>query len=89
MGLPQWNVLPPSRVRRTIMRMDPRYTSQRRTRDTQVMYAVRYEDGRSAYIRVSPEAAQHGTMVVMDIARERQEASEIPEGTITSVKQVR
>ena len=53
------------------------------------MYAVRYEDGRSAYIRVSPEAAQHGTMVVMDIARERQEASEIPEGTITSVKQVR
>ena len=71
------------------MRMDPRHTSQRRTRDTQVMYAVRYEDGRSAYIRVSPEAAQHGTMVVLDIARERQEAREIPEGTITSVKQVR
>ncbi len=71
------------------MRMDPRYTSQRRTRDTQVMYAVRYEDGRSAYIRVSSEAARHGNMVVMDIACERQDASEIPEGTITSVKQVR
>ena len=71
------------------MRMDPRYTSQRRTRDTHVMYAVRYEDGRSAYIRVSSEAARHGNMVVLDIARERQDASEIPAGTITSVKQVR
>jgi hypothetical protein len=62
---------------------------QRRKADTQVMFAVRYEDGRTAYIRVSPEAATHGNKVVLDIARERQQAGEIPEGTITSVKQVR
>jgi hypothetical protein len=53
------------------------------------MYAVRYEDGRSAYIRVNSEAARHGNMVVLDIARERQGAGETPAGTITSVKQVR
>ena len=53
------------------------------------MFAVHYEDGRTAYMRVSPEAARHGNMVVMDVARERQEAGEIPDGTIVSVKQVR
>ena len=57
--------------------------------DPKVMFAVHYEDGRTAYMRVSPEAARHGTMVVMDIARERQEAGEIPSGTIARVKQVR
>ena len=60
-----------------------------RTRDTKVMVAVHYSDGRSAYIRVSPETARHGSLVVLDVARERQEAGEIPDGTIVSVKQVR
>ena len=57
--------------------------------DTKVMFAVRYEDGRSAYIRVSPEAARYGPMVVMSIAREQQKAGDIPDGTIVSVQQVR
>ena len=56
--------------------------------DTKVMFAVRYEDGRPAYIRVSPEAARYGHMVVMSIAREQQKAGEIPDGMIASVKQV-
>ena len=30
-----------------------------RTRDTKVMVAVTYGDGRSAYIRVDPETARH------------------------------
>ena len=82
--------LRPSRVRRTIVRMarSP-HSFQRRRPDTQVMFAVRYEDGRTAYIRVDPETARHGNLVVMDVARERQEVGELPEGTITSVKQVR
>ena len=66
-----------------------RDTFRPRTRDTKVMFAVTYGDGRSAYIRVDPETARHGNLVVMDIARERQEAGEIPGGTILSVKQVR
>ena len=53
------------------------------------MFAVHYEDGRTAYMRVSPEAARHGNMVVLDVARERQESGDLPGGTIISVKQVR
>jgi hypothetical protein len=66
-----------------------RDTFQRRPADTKIMFAVRYEDGRSAYIRVSPDAAQHGNMVVLNIARERQQVGEIPDGPIASMKQVR
>ena len=57
--------------------------------DTQVMFAVHYADGRTAYIRVDRETARHGNLIVLDVARERQTAGEIPSGTITSVKQVR
>src|SRR5215211_6327429 len=57
--------------------------------DTKVMFAVRYEDERSAYIRVSPEAARYGHMVVMSIAREQQKAGDIPDGPLVSVQQVR
>ena len=60
-----------------------------RTRDTKVRVAVRYSDGRSAYIRVSPEATRYGHMVVMSIAREQQKAGDIPNGTLVSVQQVR
>src|SRR5690348_15130140 len=56
-------------------------------RDSKLMFAVRYEDGQTAYIRVSPEAARYGNMVVMSIAREYQKAGDIPDGTIISVKQ--
>ena len=40
-------------------------------------------------IRVSKEAAMHGSMIVMDIARDQQEHSAIPAGTTASVKHVR
>ena len=53
------------------------------------MFAVHYADGRTAYMRVSPEAARHGNMVVIDVARERQESGDLPGGTIIGVKQVR
>ena len=58
-------------------------------RDTKIMFAVRYDDGQSAYIRVTPEAARYGHLVVLSIAREQQKAGEIPGGMIVSVKQVR
>ena len=53
------------------------------------MFAAHDADGRSAYIRVDPETARHGTMAVLDVARERQDAGAIPDGPIVSVKQVR
>jgi hypothetical protein len=43
-----------------------------RTQDTQVMFAVRYSDGRSAYIRVAPKLAEDGSAPVLDAAKARQ-----------------
>ena len=73
---------------RTITRM-ARLPGGFRRPDTQVMFALTYADGRTAYIRVDRDTARHGNLVVLDIARERQKAGEIPSGTIASVKQVR
>jgi hypothetical protein len=65
------------------------FPSQRRPRDTHILFAVRYQDGRSAYVRVAPAAADVGDHRVIAIAREQQGLGEIPEGTITGVKRVR
>ncbi len=61
----------------------------RRKRDTNIMFAVNFEDGRTAYITISPKLLQPGEHVARIIARERQETGEIPEGEIASVKRVR
>jgi hypothetical protein len=76
-------------LRCTIVRMARMPGGFPRRPDPKVMFAVHYEDGRTAYIRVDQETARHGTIVVMDVARERQEAGEIPDGAIARVKQVR
>jgi len=56
-------------------------------KDHYVLVAIRYDDGRSAYIRVSPDVAEIGDLVA--IAREHQHRRELPPGTITAVKRVR
>jgi hypothetical protein len=61
----------------------------RRKRDTNIMFAVNYEDGRSAYITISPKALEQGDHVVNAVARERQARGEIPAGDIKAVKRVR
>jgi hypothetical protein len=53
------------------------------------MFAVHYQDGRSAYITVSPKLLEGGDHLVLSIARDRQQKGEIPEGTIKTVKRVR
>jgi hypothetical protein len=60
-----------------------------RGRDTKVMFMVRYEDGRSAYIRVKPASADHGSSIVAGLAREAQDRGDIPGGTIVGVRRVR
>ena len=60
-----------------------------RTKDTQQMFAVQYADGRSAYIRVDPKAAEYGTAPVLAIAKVRQASGEIPVGEIVSVQRVK
>ena len=61
----------------------------RRKRDTNIMFAVNFEDGRTAYITVSPKVLQAGDHVARTVARERQDKGEIPVGEIASVKRVR
>ena len=49
------------------------------------MFAVHYEDGRTAYITVTPKLLEYGDHVVPAIARERQGKGEIPDGPIKGV----
>ncbi len=58
-------------------------------RDTKVLFAINFQDGRMAYFRVSRASAERGSMMVTDIAREAQDRGEIPPGTIVGVKRVR
>jgi len=60
-----------------------------RSKDTQDMFAVRYDDGRSAYIRVDPKVAEYGTSPVLGLAKARQATGEIPDGEIVSVQRVK
>jgi hypothetical protein len=53
------------------------------------MFAVHYEDGRTAYITVSPRRLENGDSGAHEVARERQEKGEIPDGVIVSLKRVR
>ena len=61
----------------------------RRKRDPNIMFAVNYEDGRTAYITIKPKALESGDHVSRSVARERQAKGEIPQGEIASVKRVR
>ena len=60
-----------------------------RRKDTLVLFAVQYADGRSAYIRVDSKADEYGTGPVLSIAKAQQETGEIPPGEILRVQRVR
>jgi hypothetical protein len=62
---------------------------ERRKRDTNIMFAVIYDNGQSAYITISPKKLQHGDHLVRQLVREHQERGHIPSGQIASVKRVR
>ena len=60
-----------------------------RGKDALVMFAVQYEDGRSAYIRVNAKADEYGTAPVLSIAKAQQETGALPPGVILRVQRVR
>ena len=64
-------------------------TYRPRGNDDQVMFAVKYADGRSAYVRVAPKVASHGELAMLGVARARQATGEIPDGEIAGVQRVR
>jgi len=60
-----------------------------RSRDTQVLIAATYDDGRTAYFRVPPSQADGGTATLMPLAQAAQRSGELPDGAITALKRVR
>ena len=62
---------------------------EKRKRDHNIMFAVNFEDGRTAYMTIDPYTLRSGDHVARIVARERQEKGEIPEGQIIAVKRVR
>jgi hypothetical protein len=61
----------------------------RRPRDFNIMFAVSYRDGRTAYLTISPKVLESVNNDARKIACERQEKGEIPDGEISVVKRVR
>jgi hypothetical protein len=54
-----------------------------------VMFAINYDDGRTAYLVVEQHGKPNEDYLVGPIAKERQEQGVLPEGTITNIKRVR
>lgn len=54
-----------------------------------VIFAVNYDDARTAYLWIDNPATANDNRAVNLIARTQQEKGFLPEGTITSVKRVR
>jgi hypothetical protein len=54
-----------------------------------VMFAVGFDDGRTAYLVIDNHGSADQDYRVAAVARERQARGELPDGTITTVKRVR
>ncbi len=64
-------------------------TRQGRGRSPSVMFSVLYEDGRSAYFVAEGHGGPDQDFRAMGMAQERQQAGELPEGVIRTVRRVR
>jgi len=53
---------------------------------TEIRFVVEYEDGRRAVLKIQGSELDHGDVVAVTIARERQRRGEIPEGKIRSIR---
>ena len=54
-----------------------------------VMFAVSYDDGRTAYMIVENHGPPSEDYAIGATAREQQKSGQLPDGTITGVKRVR
>ena len=64
-------------------------TFRKTTHPKSVMFAVSYDDGRTAYLVVENHGQSSEDYMVGAIARDHQEQGTLPEGTITGIKRVR
>ncbi len=58
-------------------------------RGKSVMFAAHFEDGRTAYFVIQGHGSNEEDYLALGVARERQQAGELPEGVIRTVKRVR
>jgi hypothetical protein len=65
------------------------YMSKKPAAAKSVMFAVSYDDGRTAYLVIENHGKSGNDHLVGAIAKERQEQGVLPPGTITGVKRVR
>jgi hypothetical protein len=65
------------------------YTFRKPAPAKSVMFAVNYDDGRTAYLVIENHGKPSDDYLVGPIAKERQEQGTLPEGNITSIKRVR
>jgi hypothetical protein len=63
--------------------------SYRRPRENSVMFAAHFDDGRTSYFVIQGHGPASEDFRVLSIARERQDAGELPPGEIVSIKRVR
>ena len=54
-----------------------------------VMFAVNYDDGRTAYLVIENHGPSSDDFAVGAVAREHQEQGLLPEGTIRTIRRVR
>lgn len=64
-------------------------TFRRTTPAKSVMFAVNFDDGRTAYMVIENHGKSSDDYLAGSIAKERQEAGTLPEGAIASIKRVR
>jgi hypothetical protein len=62
---------------------------ERKKRDTNVMFAVTYDDGTTSYMTISPDKLKDGDHLARTTALERQRKGELKPGNIAAIKRVR
>ncbi len=65
------------------------YQFRRTNHPKSVMFAVSYDDGRTAYMVVENHGPPTEDYTIGATAREQQRAGQLPDGTIIGVKRVR
>jgi hypothetical protein len=70
-------------------RKDAMYRFRRPAPAKSVMFAVNYDDGRTAYLWVEDQGKSPDDRLVGLIAKERQDQGVLPDGIIATIKRVR
>ncbi len=60
-----------------------------KVRGQSVMFSAHFEDGRTAYFVIQGHGSNEEDYLALQVAQERQQSGELPEGAIHTVRRVR